>query len=236
MNKKGKIWLLVLLCAVLAKFFIGKILMYSCVSRYFSLEQIQVHSLAFKLYVCGHYGVAALMYIAIYALTIAIGIPAVAPMSLLGGYLFGILLGTTYGAIGATAGSLIAFAVVRYLLRDWVMRRYGHKFERFNVQMNKYGANYLLMVHYASIIPFFFINTLAAMSDIGWWTFIWTTVAGFIPLAMIYSFAGRELATIKSLHDILSPQLIAVFILLIFIAFLPIVIKHYRNNGETAEK
>ena len=233
MNKKSKIWLLVLLGAVLAKFALGKIFMYSCVSRYFSLAEIQAHSLVFKYYVVGHYGISVLMYIALYAFTIAIGIPGVAPLSLLGGYLFGILLGTTYGAIGATTGSLIAFIVVRYVLRDWVMRRYGHKFEKFNAQMNKYGANYLLMVHYASVIPFFFINTLAAMSDIGWWTFIWTTVVGFIPLAMIYSFAGRELATIKSLHDILSPQLIAVFILLIFLAFLPIVIKHYRDNGQT---
>lgn len=210
--------------------------MYSWVSRFISLEQLQAHSLAFKHYVGGHYLMAVLMYIGIYALTIAIGIPGVAPLSVLGGYLFGVFLGTAYGALGATVGSLIAFVVVRYVLRDWIKRKYGNKLEPFNKQMRKYGANYLLMVHYASIIPFFFINSLAAMADVGWWTFIWTTVVGFIPLAMIYSFAGRELATIKSLHDILSPPIIAVFFILIALAFLPIIIKHYKGDETSAGK
>lgn len=235
MNKKSKLWLLVLLIIVIAKFAIGKLIMVSWLSRFITLEQIQAHSLAFKHFVGEHYLLAVLMYMGIYALTIAIGIPGVAPLSLLGGYLFGVWLGTMYGALGATVGSVVAFIVVRYVLKNWVMRRYGHRIEGFNKQMRKYGANYLLMVHYASIIPFFFINTLAAISDVGWWTFIWTTVVGFIPLAMIYSFAGRELATIESVHDILSPPLIAVFVLLILLAFLPIVIKHYKSGQATGE-
>lgn len=235
MNKKSKIWLLVLLLMVIAKFVIGKFIMYSWVSRYFTLEQLQAHSLAFKYYVGEHYCIAVLIYISIYAFTIAIGIPGVAPLSLLGGYLFGVVLGTTYGAFGATMGSLLAFIIVRYVLRSWVQRKFGHQFERFNMQMRKYGANYLLMVHYASIIPFFFINSLAALADVNWWTFIWTTIVGFIPLAMIYSYAGRELATIESVHDILSPPLIAVFVLLIVLAFLPIVIKHYRSGETTTQ-
>lgn len=224
------IWLLGLLILVVAKFSIGKFIMFSWVSRFITLEQLQAHSIAFKYYVGQHYLAAVLMYIGMYALTIAVGIPGVAPLSILGGFLFGVLLGTTYGALGATMGSLIAFALVRYVLRDWVKRRFGNQFDKFNGQMRKYGANYLLMVHYASIIPFFFINSLAAITDVGWWTFLWTTIVGFIPLAMIYSFAGRELATIESIHDILSPPIITVFIILILLAFLPIVIKHYRTS------
>jgi uncharacterized membrane protein YdjX (TVP38/TMEM64 family) len=232
MNKKSFWWLLVLLAVVVAKFALGKFIMFSWVSRFITLEQIQAHSIAFKAFVGAHYAPAVLLYIAIYAVTIAVGIPGVAPLSLLGGYLFGVLLSTVYGAFGATAGSVVAFSVVRYLLKDWVMRRYGRQFAGFNDQMRKYGANYLLMVHFASIIPFFFINTLAAISDVKWWTFIWTTVVGFIPLAVIYSFAGRELATIKSVQDILSPPIITVFVILILLAFLPIIIKHYKDGDE----
>jgi uncharacterized membrane protein YdjX (TVP38/TMEM64 family) len=230
MNRKGLWGLLALLLVVLAKFALGKLIVFSWVAHFISFEQIQAHSLAFKHFVGTHYIVAVLVYIGIYALTIAVGIPGVAPLSLLGGYLFGVWLGTVYGAFGATIGSVIAFFVVRYLFKAWVMRRFGARFEGFNKQMRQYGANYLLMVHYASIIPFFFINTLAAISDVGWWTFIWTTVAGFIPLAVIYSFAGRELGTIESMQDIVSPPIIAVFILLILLAFLPIIIKHYKSE------
>lgn len=228
--KKRWWWLGVLLFVVLAKFLIGKLIVYSWLSKYVTLEQIKAHSLAFKSFVDVHYGWSILIYSGIYALTIAIGIPGVAPLSLLGGFLFGVLLGTIYGAIGATIGSLVAFCIVRYILRDWVHRRYGHQLKRFNAQMRKYGANYLLMVHYASVIPFFFINSLAALADINFWTFTWTTVAGFIPLALIYSYAGRELGTIQSIKDILSPPLMAAFGLLIFLAFLPILIKHFKGE------
>jgi uncharacterized membrane protein YdjX (TVP38/TMEM64 family) len=232
MNKKSFLWLLGLLALVIAKFALGKLLVFSWLAHFISLEQIQTHSIAFKAFVGEHYIVAVLLYMAIYAATIAIGIPGVAPLSLLGGYLFGVLLGTVYGAFGATVGSVVAFVIVRYLLKNWVKRRYGRQIVGFNEQMHKYGANYLLMVHYASIIPFFFINTLAAISDVGWWTFIWTTVVGFIPLAVIYSFAGRELGTIDSARDILSAPIIAVFVLLIVIAFLPIVIKYYKDGSS----
>jgi uncharacterized membrane protein YdjX (TVP38/TMEM64 family) len=223
-------WLLGLLILVIAKFAIGKFVMVSWFGRFITLEQIQAHSIAFKYYVGQHYVLAVLMYVAIYTLTIAIGIPGVAPLSLLGGYLFGALLGTVYGALGATIGSLIAFIVVRYVLRNWVKRKFGDQLDGFNKQMKRYGANYLLMVHYASIIPFFLINSLAAVSDINLWTFVWTTVIGFIPIALLYSFAGRELATIRSVQDILTPPIITIFVILILLAFIPIVIKHYKRS------
>jgi uncharacterized membrane protein YdjX (TVP38/TMEM64 family) len=173
---------------------------------------------------------AVLIYVAIYALTIAVGIPGVAPLSLLGGYLFGVLLGTAYGALGATIGSCAAFIIIRYVLRDWVKRYFGNQLAMFNQQMHRYGANYLLMVHYASIIPFFLINSLVAVSDVHWWTFVWTTVVGFVPIALLYSFAGRQLATIKSVQDIVTPPIIMIFVILILLAFIPIVIKHYKRS------
>jgi len=230
MKFRNFFWLFGLLILVIAKFAIGKFVMVSWFGRFITLEQIQAHSIAFKYYVGQHYLLAVLMYIAVYTLTIAIGIPGVAPLSLLGGYLFGVLLGTAYGALGATIGSLIAFLIVRYVLRNWVKRKFGNQLDGFNKQMQRYGANYLLMVHYASIIPFFLINSLAAVSDINWWTFVWTTVIGFIPIALLYSFAGRELATIRSVQDILTPPIITIFVILILLAFIPIVIKYYKRS------
>lgn len=229
MKKKNFFWLLVVLLIVLAKFAIGKLIVYSCLSRYLSLEQIKVYGFAFKNFVEMHYVSSVVFYILSYALSIMVGLPAVAPMSLLGGFLFGIFWGMIFGAMGATLGSCCAFIIFRYVIRSWVRKRYSHQLVRFNDQMNRYGAYYLLMVHFASVIPFFFINSLAALADISWWTFAWTTVVGFIPLALVYSFAGEKLGTIESVSDIMTPQIIAVFILLFIFAFVPVVIKHYRE-------
>ncbi len=230
MKKSGKAGLLVLLVAVVAKFVLGKLFVYSWLSHFVTLEQIKTHSITFKYFVDQHYLPAVLVYMGAYALTVAFGVPSVAPFSLLGGFLFGVFWGTAYGACAATAGSLLAFFVIRYVLRSWVQRRYRIQLERFNEHMRSYGANYLLIVHYASIIPFFFINSLAAVADVDWWTFTWTTVAGFIPLASVYAFAGRELATIKSMSDIMSPPIIAILVILVCLALLPVIIKYYRDH------
>ncbi len=234
-KKKGFLWLLAVVGLVLLKFLLGKIIVATCLYRWFTLEQLKMYSMLFKDYVQTNHLTAVLLYVAIYTATIAVGVPSVPLLSLLGGFAFGFLPGVIYGTVGATAGSVIAFAIVRYFLRDWIRRRYAERYKHFNDHLEKYGASYLLSVHFSSVIPFFFINTLAALTNISWWTFVWTTVVGFIPLGSVYTFAGRQLSSVTSVHDILSWPIITALVILIIAAILPVVIRYMRNSDELIE-
>jgi len=63
-------------------------------------------------------------------------------------------------------------------------------------------------------------------------TFIWVTVVGNIPLLFICSLAGRQLATIHSVHDILSPQVLLSFALLALLALLPIFFRRFKERFD----
>jgi len=198
----------------------------------FNLEQIKIHSNFFKECVTNNYLLAVGVYILIYSFMIAVGIPSIAPFTLLAGFLFGVVVGLLVAMTAAVLGSLLSFFVMRYLLKRFVRNRYANLLERFNTQMHHYGVSYLLMLHYSSVIPFFVINTLAALADLPLTTFIWTTIVGSAPLMLIYAVTGEQLSTIRSVGDIFSPTIILLLLLLIVLSVLPVLIKkvlHIRN-------
>ncbi len=226
MNKRNAYWILVLAATVIIVV-VGYILcrfnIFSCIT----LDWVKVHSSSLKASVIANYPRSVLIYCLTYATIISFGIPGVAPLTILGGYLFG-AIGIIYALAGATMGCLFGFFIMRYLLGRTIRRRYAKQLEQFQRLIKRYGASYLLMIHYSSVIPFFFINTLAALADVPVFTFIWTTIAGSIPLFTIYALAGRELGQLKSISDIFSPTIIALLVLLAILAVLPVLFKRSK--------
>ncbi len=205
---------------------------YAGVGKYVTLERFKEHSHYLKQLVTQHYLQAVLIYLVIYAVIIACSLPAVPLLTIAGGFLFGAIPGAIYANIGATVGATIAFLLFRYFFRRFARDRYGARLERFKQQITKYGATYLLILHFITIFPYFVINTLAALTDISIWTFIWTTIVGFIPLSFVYTFAGEQLGCIKSIRDVFSPSMAVAFILLVLLSLLPIIIKRFKRTVE----
>jgi uncharacterized membrane protein YdjX (TVP38/TMEM64 family) len=198
------------------------------VGKYFSLETMTGDRDAWSRLMKEHYFLSVLMYTSLYTIIIACGIPASGPLTLIGGYLFGVLPGTAYALLSATLGATIFFILARTLLANMVRERYAKKLVRFQERVNSYGHTYLLSLHLLSIFPYFMIATLAALTNVPAWSFIWTATVGSLPLIMIYSFAGKQLGTVASARDILSPSIIFVLVLLALLALLPVLIRRIR--------
>lgn len=214
---------LVVFILLLRKFGVGK---------YFTLAALKEDSMYLKQLVEGYYLPSVLIYIASYALIIACAIPAVAPLTLLGGFLFKALPGFLYALIGATLGSIISFLFVRYVVSNLVRQRYRARLDKFNEQIKAYGYSYLLTLQLLTVIPFFVINTLAGLADVPLLTFIWTTVVGSTPLLFIYALAGRQLGEIEAVRDILKPHIIVLLVILALLALLPMIIKRIRKQTD----
>ncbi len=195
-----------------------------------SIENLQSNSASLLAYVQQHYLVAALIYLMVYAALIACALPVVAPMTILGGYLFGVINGVIFACIGASCGAVVYFLLVRYLFAHTVQEKYAVQLHHFHDRMTKYGASYLISLQLLTIIPYFVINTLAALADVSLLTFIWTTILGGLPLHTIYAYAGRELATLHHFGDILKPSIIVLLILMAIVAALPVVIRFIRER------
>jgi len=202
---------------------------YTNVHEYFSLAALKDDQHFLKQLLTQNYYAAVVVYMLIFVAVIALGIPGSAALTLLGGYLFGALEGGIYSLIGSVTGSTLCFLLFRYVLRSYVGTWYGERVEQFKEQLAQYGASYLLMLHFAIVVPYFVINTLAAVADISFFTFLWTTIAGGIPIVSVYAFAGRQLGTIQSAGDIFSPPVILAFALLIVMACMPIITRKVKK-------
>ena len=200
------------------------------IGKYFTLEKLKENSVHLKQAVENDYLSSVLVYIGIYTFLIACALPVVAPLTIIGGYLFHIIPGLVYAVTGATLGSVIYFLFVRYVISGLLKDKYRERLDKFNKQIKEYGYSYLLTLQLLTIFPFFMINTLAGLADVPLYAFIWTTVVGSTPLLLIYILAGRELGTLTSVGDILKPHILGILLLLALLAMTPMIIKRFKKT------
>ena len=156
---------------------------------------------------------AAIFFVGYVSIT-ALSLPAAAVLTLLGGAIFGLVVGAVLCSLAATAGATIAFLVARFLLRDMVTARFGDHLGAINRGIEKDGAFYLFTLRLVPLFPFFVINLAMALTPIRTFTYAWVSLVGMFAGTLVYVNAGTQLARIDSLDGILSPALIGSFVLL----------------------
>lgn len=213
--------------------FIGFIiaLHYSGVGKFISLETVQNQRMHLIDFVQKQYIWSVLAYMGIYIGVVVLALPLAALCTVAGGFLFGIVPAVVYTNVGATIGATIFFLMVRYSLGKSLQEKYENRLVWFNKQVRRYGISYLIAIHFIAVIPFFIVNLIIGLTRVPLWTFIWTTSLGVIPGSFVYAFAGRQLATIKSIQDIFSFNILLAFGFLLLLAIIPIVVQHYRMWG-----
>lgn len=183
-----------------------------------------------------HYLPTVAIFILIYIAAVALSIPGATILTLTAGFLFG-FFGVIYVNIGASSGAILAFLVARYLIGDWIQKRYGERFESFNKELAENGYNYLLTLRFIPLFPFFLINIFAGLTRVPLSTFAWTTIVGILPGSFVYIYTGRQLGIIEKPGDILSWQIILAFVLLGLLVSSPVLIKKImkKKSGETPQ-
>jgi uncharacterized membrane protein YdjX (TVP38/TMEM64 family) len=162
------------------------------------------------------------VYMLTYIIVTALSLPGAAIMTLAGGALFGLVTGTIVVSFASTIGATCACIVARYLLRDWVQKKFGEKLTKINEGMEKEGGFYLFSLRLVPIFPFFVINLAMGLTTIRLVTYYWVSQIGMLPATIVFVNAGKELAKLDSLKGILSPGLLISFALL---GLLPIITK-----------
>ncbi len=153
-------------------------------------------------------------YFLLYISVAALNIPGAAVMTLVAGALFGLLVGTVVVSFASSIGATLAFLLSRFLLRDYVERRFGKIAARINAGIEKEGAYYLFTLRLVPLFPFFAINMVMGLTRLKALTFYWVSQAGMLVGTIVFVNAGTQISRIESMSDILSPALLGSFILL----------------------
>jgi uncharacterized membrane protein YdjX (TVP38/TMEM64 family) len=200
----------------------------SGLSGYLTSASLTEHRSLLEQAVTGHYVLSVLLYILLYILT-ALAVPAALIITVVGGVLFHTFPGVMYATIGATTGGVLAFLLSRYILGNWLQARYDAQFSRFNRELKQYGHLYLMAARLIPVFPFFLVSYLCGLTGLSLRTFTWATAAGIFPACLVYTFAGSQVGSISSPNDLVSPRLLLSFILLAFLALLPMMSKKLRG-------
>jgi uncharacterized membrane protein YdjX (TVP38/TMEM64 family) len=211
-----KIILVVVIAGIVALFFVFDL------GKYFTLEYMKESQTKFAQYYEENKVLVIGGYILIYIVMAALSLPGAAVMTLLGGALFGRLVGTVTVSFASTIGATLACFVARFLLRDWVQGKVGDKLRPINEGIEKEGAFYLFTLRLIPAFPFWLINLAMGLTKMPLRTFYWVSQIGMLAGTFVYVNAGTELAKIDSLKGILNPTLIISFVVL---GLFPLIVK-----------
>ena len=182
--------------------------------RFFSLAYVQASSARFAALYAEHPVAVVAGYFAVYVAVAALSLPGATVVSLAGGALFGFWVGLAVISFASSIGATLACAVSRFVLRDWVSRRFGGRLAAIDRGIEREGAFYLFTLRLIPAFPFFLVTLAMGLTPMRLGAFYWVSQLGMLPGTMVYVNAGRELGRLTSLSGILSPSLLASFALL----------------------
>ena len=206
--KNKKIWFFLVLVLLVVAFFVFDL------GRFFSLAYIKQQQAALAAQYAAAPGLVIGAFFLIYVAVAALSLPGAAIMTLAGGAIFGLLLGTLIVSFASSLGATLAMLAARYLLRDSVQDKFGSKLADINKGVEKEGGFYLFTLRLVPLFPFFAVNLLMGLTKMKTVTFYWVSQLGMLAGTLAYVNAGTEIGKIESLKSILSPGLIGSFVLL----------------------
>ena len=107
-------------------------------------------------------------YFVIYVVTTALSLPGAAILTIAGGTVLGLTVGTITVSFASSIGATLAFLAARFLFCDSVRRRFKERLKPIDEGVERDGGFYLFSLRLVPIFPFFVINLVAGRTHIQW--------------------------------------------------------------------
>jgi uncharacterized membrane protein YdjX (TVP38/TMEM64 family) len=221
--------------------------------RQLSLENLVKHRAAIDLFVMMHGVLAIGAYVLLYVAVVALSIPGGATiLTIVGGLVFGSIVGGFAVIVGATVGATIIFLIARSALGELLLRRAGSLVEKIAEGFRADAFNYLLFLRLVPVFPFWLVNLVPAVCGVSLGTFVAATAIGIIPGTFAYAYFGAGLDSVLAAQEAAfnvclaagrrdcrldfdlkaaaTPQLIVAVVVLAILALVPVVIRRLRAD------
>lgn len=134
--------------------------------------------------------VGAIAYIALYIVATVAFLPG-SIVTLGGGAVYGVVLGSLYVFIGASLGATAAFLIGRYLARDWVFKKIAgnEKFRAIDEAVGREGFKIVFLTRLSPVFPFNLLNYAFGITGVSLKDYILGFI-GMIPGTIMYVYLG----------------------------------------------
>lgn len=218
--------LIILLLMIGAAYFFG-------LHDYISLSEIQEKKTNLKETIAEKPFFSSATFVAIYSLSVALSLPIATLLTLLGGFLFGLIKGTLLVVTSATIGATVIFLVAKTSIGSTLREKAGDLYKKIEENMKENAVGYLFFMRLVPVFPFVLVNIVPALFNVPLKIFILTTFFGIIPGSAVYVYFGQQLGEINSLNDLISAELLLAFTLLGFFALIPTLYKQCKKGASS---
>jgi len=194
---------LAILVAGLALFFAAGL------HRVLTFDALKAHRAELSAWVAEHRLLAAVSFLAAYAVLVAFSLPLASLATLLGGLLFGTVLGTMLAVLGATAGGIAVFLAARSAFGNLLRARADSFLGRLEAGFRRDALSYLLFLRLVPVFPFWLVNIAPAVFKVPLRIYAITTFLGIIPGTAVYCSVGAGLGAVFDRNE--APDLKVVF-------------------------
>jgi uncharacterized membrane protein YdjX (TVP38/TMEM64 family) len=226
-----RVWpLLALALAIVAVFALD-------LDRYLTFAALREHREALTALVAENMLLAALAFVIVYAIAIALSVPGGAILTIAGGFMFGSILATVLVLIAATLGATLVFLIAKTALGDPLRARAGPFLKRMEAGFQEDALNYLLVLRLIPLFPFWIVNLVPAFLGVPLRTYVLGTFIGIIPGSFVFASVGAGIGSVLdsgqdfSPASVLTPQIVIALIGLAVLALLPVVYRKLKARA-----
>ena len=189
-------------------------LLYFDIGSFLTLEYLKENKEILINYYQKHKVQSLLIYFLFYIFMTTLSFPGATILTLAGAATFGFSISLIVISFASSIGATLAFLISRYLFKDYIQKKFSQQLKVINKGLDQEGAFYLFSLRLIPIFPFFLINLLMGLTSINAVSYYFVSQIGMLLGTIVYVNAGAQLSQINSLKEIMSPQVIASFILL----------------------
>ncbi len=161
--------------------------------KFLTLDHLIDHRTKLMGFVDKNYPLALLSFALIYIVAVATSLPGGLVLTLLGGLLFGWLVGGTVVVVAATIGATLLFVAARTAFGETLRRKVGPRLAKVAEGFEQDAFHYLLFLRLVPAFPFWFVNLAPAFTGIGLGTYVLATFLGIIPGTFAFAVIGSGL-------------------------------------------
>jgi uncharacterized membrane protein YdjX (TVP38/TMEM64 family) len=168
--------------------------------RDLSFETLIRNHAAIDRFIAQHGIAAVAAYIVIYIVVIGLSLPGGAILTVVGGFLFGPVLGSAAAVVGAIAGAIVIFLIARSAVGEALTRRAGPFAARLAEGFRADAFNYLLFLRLVPF-PFWLVNLASALFGVRLSTFVAATAIGILPATVTFAVFGAGLDSVIAAQE-----------------------------------
>ncbi len=178
-----------------------------------------------------NYFSALIIYFSFCLFFFFLSLPGGLIVTLSSGFFFGFYMGFLINIISLVFGSFIFTTISKFFLNKFFNNYLSKYIDRLNRLIKESSYEYLILVRIVFGVPLIIQNLFISTLEISKFKFIVSSLIGFTPYTLIFSFAGDKISSLIDLKNFTLNKIFSIELLIIILIFIVLIlIKIYFNK------